>query len=244
MFRKERACSNHVDGTNKLNLSKEKLNFSCIYCRKELNTTLTGSASHARHCEPYRVANNLGEKKPINYRSWNKGLTKHTSESVRKSGETFSKRIKDGIIIPSFTNKSHSEESKLKISKKLSVNQKGGRCKWYIFEGQSLQGTWELEIAKKLSEAKIDWKRVKLYTDSFEYTLENKTRTYTPDFYIKEIDSYLEVKGYWWGNDKLKMEEVIKSYPNKKFIIIETTLYKELISLTQDKFKDKLYSLK
>jgi hypothetical protein len=44
--------------------------------------------------------------------------------------------------------------------------------------------------------------------------------------------------------DKAKMEEVIKSYPNKKFIIIETTLYKELITLSKDKFKDKLYSLK
>lgn len=229
-------------------MTKERilLNTSCRFCRKEFTTTWQGLNSHARACIKYRESNNMGLP-PDNFssnRHSNKGLTKENSESIRKGIETYRSNIEKGITINHWLGRSHSEESKLKISKKLSVNQKGGRCKWYNFEGQSLQGTWELEIAKKLSEAKIDWKRVKLYNDSFEYTLENKTRTYTPDFYIQEIDSYLEIKGYWWGNDKLKMEEVIRSYPNKNFIIIETDLYKELIGSSANEFKDKLYSLK
>lgn len=48
--------------------------------------------------------------------SWNKGLTKETDKRVAKIGETYSKRIKNGEIVPSFKGKHHTEESKKKMS--------------------------------------------------------------------------------------------------------------------------------
>ena len=48
---------------------------------------------------------------------WNKGLTKETSDAVKKYGETHSKRLKNGSMVHNWTGKKHTEETKLKISK-------------------------------------------------------------------------------------------------------------------------------
>lgn len=52
--------------------------------------------------------------------------------------------------------------------------------------------------------------------DKVSYTLQN---TYTPDFELKK-DFYLECKGFFKPSDRRKMLEVIKQYPEKKFIML------------------------
>jgi hypothetical protein len=55
---------------------------------------------------------------------------------------------------------------------------------------------------------------------------------YTPDFYSEKYNKYFEVKGYWWGNDKEKMEKVINQYPNISIEIIrkkDLETYEKLI---------------
>lgn len=46
---------------------------------------------------------------------WAKGLTKETSKSLAKLSKTFKERLKEGKIIPSWTGKHHSEETKKKL---------------------------------------------------------------------------------------------------------------------------------
>ena len=36
-----------------------------------------------------------------------------------------------------------------------------------------------------------------------------QSRWYTPDFYLQDYDSYLEVKGYWTAEDRMKMRCVL-----------------------------------
>ena len=48
--------------------------------------------------------------------SWNKGLTKEIDARIKKAGETYSRRIKNGEIAGSFKGKHHTEESKKKMS--------------------------------------------------------------------------------------------------------------------------------
>lgn len=53
----------------------------------------------------------------------------------------------------------------------------------------------------------------------------------TPDFYLPEFDMFIEIKGYWWGNDKEKMICVMKQYPYKKLIIVKEDDYLECIKM-------------
>ena len=123
----------------------------------------------------------------------------------------------------------HTEETKKIISEKLSLNNKGGRCKWYEVDGIKVQGTWERDIAKKLNELAVKWIKPSKSIHSFKYIIEDKEKTYTPDMWLPEYGIYLEIKGYWWGNDKEKMECVKSQYPNTKFFVIEKKEYNRLM---------------
>lgn len=136
------------------------------------------------------------------------------------------------IKMPSFKNKKHTKESREKMSKTTSGNNHGGKCKWYEVDGQKLQGTWERDLAIKLKELKIKWIKVKPnnISESFYYESDIK-HFYTPDFYLPRYDFYLEIKGYWWGSDKHKMDLVFKQNPNLKnrLYIIEKEKFGSLL---------------
>ena len=51
----------------------------------------------------------------------------------------------------------------------------------------------------------IKWEKNMKYI--YEYIdSENKKHHYRPDFYIPVIQTWIEIKGYWWGKDKEKMK--------------------------------------
>lgn len=87
----------------------------------------------------------------------------------------------------------------------------------YNYKGIDLDGTWELEYAKYLDSNNIEWKRPK---ERFEYIFENKIRHYTPDFYIVQGDTYIEIKGYKTKKDDAKW----KQFPKDKRLKV---LFKE-----------------
>lgn len=141
-----------------------------------------------------------------------------------------------GVQIPwnkgkvgTFKGKKHSEESKRKISLAKTINNKGGRCKWFEVAGQKVQGTWEKNIAEFLEKQNIKWEKIKTNRHTFTYILENKTRSYSPDFYLEDYNLYLEIKGYWWGNDKNKMAAIAIKYPDTKIVVIEKEQYEKIL---------------
>lgn len=88
---------------------------------------------------------------------------------------------------------------------------KAGRCKKieYIspIAGKiSVDGSWELRVAQYLDCINVVWFR---NTKRFKYfnTLKNKESTYCPDFYIRDWNSYLEIKGYETELDKIKWNQ-------------------------------------
>ena len=111
---------------------------------------------------------------------------------------------------------------------------KAGRCKKYkhnsLIAGKiSVDGTWELKTAKYFDSLGVKWKR---NTKRFKYiNLEGKVSHYTPDFWIDDWDTYIEVKGYktelddckWkqfteklevWDKNKLTELKIIGKYIN------------------------------
>jgi hypothetical protein len=89
---------------------------------------------------------------------------------------------------------------------------KAGRCKKYRYVSPIagevyLDGTWELAVAKWLDDQRFDWTRNK---KRFQYTnLKGTISHYVPDFWVKELNGYLEVKGYETDLDRCKWSQFI-----------------------------------
>lgn len=87
---------------------------------------------------------------------------------------------------------------------------KAGRCKKYkhvspIAGEVYVDGTWELLVAQWLDNCGYEWKR---NTKRFPYTNpDGKLSHYTPDFWVKELGGYLEIKGYETSLDRCKWSQ-------------------------------------
>lgn len=203
-------------------MSKFHIKCSCIKCKKE---TTTGQLTRNHKDKCPNTVKYLTTKGRI---AWNKGLTK-ADERVRKNGESVSKNLKEqfrlGIMKPYIP----TATERLETSIRQSLHNSGGKCKWYDVNGIKVQGTWELNLALKFEELKICWSKPKTNKDLFTYIIGNSVRSYAPDFYLPEFDLYLEVKGFWWGNDKEKMRLVIEQNPDKNILIIEKIEYERIL---------------
>ncbi len=99
------------------------------------------------------------------------------------------------------------------------------------FQGTLKMYKWEYLLAKYYDLNNI------LYVyepKAFELKLNNeKQTTYTPDFYLPDIDEYIEVKGYWRGDAKEKFEKFLETYPEINIkILYEKDLQDLKIDLT------------
>lgn len=220
----------------------DKSDCKCPYCSKIFPKM--GIITHIlrKHLKPelfknsykFFSNNNLAEGKKYSNIPWNKGLTKDTDNRVKKGGETFKERVNNGDIKLYWKNNHHTNETKKKIGEKLSKNNNGGRCKWFNFKRKNgeevkLQGTWEVRFAKILEMIDENWIKLGVGHKDHSYIwkdIDNIEHYYTPDFFSPKLNKYFEVKGYWWGDDKNKMIQVIEQYPSIK---IEIIMKKELL---------------
>jgi len=192
--------------------------FICQHCDKECKSA-NSLRNHERLCKsnPSKQVSSFVAYN-ANNDPWNKGKT--GVQSAWNKG-----------LPGTFLGKKHSYETKQKISEKLSINNKGGRAKWYEVAGQNVQGTWERDIAIKFEQLSIQWIKLKTNKHTLKYEMNGKIRSYTPDFYLPDYDVFVEVKGYWWGDDKEKMKKVFEIYPDKHIMVVEKDEYEEIMSL-------------
>ena len=81
-----------------------------------------------------------------------------------------------------------------------------------------MDSTWEVAMAMRLDELGIIWQRdaaMKLWY----FTPAGRRRNYIPDFYLPDLDIYIEVKGYWTDTARTKMKDVVMRYPGKICIL-------------------------
>lgn len=86
-----------------------------------------------------------------------------------------------------------------------SANNVCGRVKIIEFNGDKFHGTWEVIVAKYLVEHDINYIRD---TEPFEYEWKGRKHLYFPDFYIPDLNIFIEVKGYERERDKAKWDVV------------------------------------
>ena len=96
----------------------------------------------------------------------------------------------------------------------------------------SMDSTWEVACAKRLDELGIRW--IRNPSLKLKYTTRGRRqRNYIPDFYLPDLDIYVEVKGYWTDAARHKMEDVQKRNP-VRILILESL---EDIAQIGDKIK-------
>lgn len=187
--------------------------YQCAECDFQSESKQSVSSHWWRNHTESGKAHNVGVVYPEGKVAWNKGLTQKDHPSLARPNQ---KGKKFGAALTG-----HTEDSIRKISEKLSINNKGGRAKWYDVSGQRVQGTWERDVALKLDELKIKWIKLKTNRDILKYEMEGKIRSYTPDFFLEDYNVYLEIKGFWWGNDKEKMRIVLETHTDKNIFVVE-----------------------
>lgn len=160
--------------------------------------------------------------KPGTREAWNKGKTKATDERVARS-------VKKLRGKPSWcAGRTKDTDTRLATSaSKISVTvvQKIAEGTWHnsfsrsrqhIYKGEKFDGRWELMLAKWFDEHGVRWVRNK---KAFPYTFD-KQRSYVPDFWLPDFETYLEVKGWKTLKDEAKWSQ----FPEALIILSGTDL--------------------
>lgn len=215
----------------------------CKYCGKEYFTN-NALKNHELRCKKnshklnYKMNNQFTKAKE-------NGIQLHISDDVKSK---ISKSLKDFYSIDEnrLKNKLAQEkrfiddpDERKRISNymKIAVENhpesycgvnKNGRVKKYKFKDVSLDGSWELLVAKYLDENNINWIRP---NKGISYIWNDSQHKYFPDFYLVDFDFYLEIKGYETNRDKEKYKVVknlfvfrkkeIKQILNKEFNLFD-----------------------
>lgn len=207
--------------------------YKCWICNCVKSKTKAGILSHVwrKHTQDGII---LGEKICLSQKgrkAWNKGLNKQTSsiiaEQAAKQSQKLKEEFQNGKRKPNVPN----EAFRKKLSIEQSMRNRGGKCKWFDINGIKVQGTWEKFIAEKMNEFNIVWVKPHTNNDVWTYfDLRNQMHSYAPDFFLPEYQVWFEIKGFWWGNDKEKMDIIKTQYPDRKILIIEKDCYLKLKS--------------
>jgi hypothetical protein len=194
--------------------------FKCSKCNREAKTK-AGLSSHERSCD----GNGTKRSRSIDR---NSSYVIENSENMSKKeihraklkmiwkDENYRDKQKNKIYYGNPSDPVKMEEKRIKLRNAINErykngwNPRAGRCKKikYLSEiaGEvSVDGSWELAVCKFLDRNKINWRRNKIrfnYLDS-----KGKERTYCPDFYLIESETYIEVKGYVTNLDRIKWEQ-------------------------------------
>ena len=184
---------------------------ACEICGKEFS--IKGIGTHK-----WRVHGDGKNFVPKSYGAWNKGLTKETDERLKKSGQTFTRRLENGEIKTWQEGKLLSEAHKKSIQD--AVIQRVNSENWHSFrkskiceyKGIRFDSGWEAKLAEWFDKNDVQWIRNK---EHFAYTFEGKSHVYFPDFYVQSIDCYVEVKGRTSTRDEAKWE----SFPKRLIVL-------------------------
>jgi len=201
----------------------------CKFCNKECKNKIS-QAQHQRLCKDnpdrqttYLMDNREKLKKSNGYiKAKEHGTTYEISDECRK-------KLSDAIL-------NRDKEFLKEVGKKISevINKKVEEGSWHTslaknmhitYKGYDFHGTWEVKYAQYLDSLNINWIR---NTKSFKYEFEGKIRRYTPDFYLIDKNTYVEIKGYKTSKDEAKWSQFPKS---ENLLILMKKELKKIINI-------------
>lgn len=195
------------------------MTLKCKYCGKECKNN-NSLKNHERLCH----SNPDRQIVVSNFIGWNE---RRKREGIKGTNQ-YTKAQELGLPKPTVSpetraklgrawkGRKHTDEEKQKISQgmKKAVREHpesysscnvNGRVKVYEYKGIKLNGLWELDVAKYLDKQGIRWERP---TVGFEYEWNGGIHLYFPDFYLPDLNKYIEVKGLKRERDDYKWKVV------------------------------------
>lgn len=230
---------------------------SCQFCGKEWKNR-NSLCNHERQCKanPNRQTSGFAIHNQRVHEGtaqvWNKGLTKQTDKRVAISAEKLS--LRPGRKLSENTKRKLSESIRLayaegRLGTRLHTV-KHARNYYGTYKGYTCDSSYELAFVIYCLDHDIAIIR---NLQSFEYSFENLTRRYFPDFIVD--DTYIEIKGRVTEQDKAKWEafpkelsfKVLKREDMIPYISYCKNTYGDFVQLyDSDKpsWKDRLNKLK
>lgn len=205
----------------------------CKFCGRDCKNE-KARAQHQLLCKmnPNARPHTGGLKK--GNKTWNKGLTKETSESVARYSKTLSEKYMG--VNNHWYGKHHTKETKEKLALAGGYRKGSGFGKHGTYKGYYCDSSWELAFVIYNLDHGILFARNR---KKFRYLFEGKEYTYMPDFFMNGM--YVEIKGYWTKQWQAKLDQ----FPEKEKIkIIGKNEIQKYIKYVENKYgKDfiKLY---
>jgi len=212
---------------NNISIEKYKKEFSLIklYCDNSL-VKFKEWANSERKVYSNEWTKNYGRFKN-NFSPWNKGRKNvYSKETLIKMGKSQAGRI----ITKEHRNKisntlkgvplSENRKRKMREAQKEKRYSRGYGGKRKDLKNIYFRSTTEANFARILDFKNINYK----YEVDFPLYYDNKIIWYSVDFYLEDINKYMEIKGYCQSDGnypgKKKVDLFIEQYPNKDFEII------------------------
>lgn len=206
---------------------------TCNFCNKRCKNS-NSHRNHERLCKenPNRQFTWFSSNNPEVIAKRRTGKKSNGAIKAKELGVPFfvSEATRKKISINS---KSISKEKKLEHSKQVSktIKEKVLRGEWHNsisrkkqieYKGIRFDSSWEVAYAKYLDSQNTKWTRC---IESFPYNYENKDRRYFPDFYLIELNEYVEIKGLQRARDVAKWDQFPK---DKKLVVLKEKELKKL----------------
>lgn len=155
---------------------------------------------------------------------WNKGSTKDTDPRILSYSHKISKTLKGR------EGKKHSLETKDKMSKTRVSNMRDNAfySKRTIYNGVTLDSSYELTLAIDLDKNGIEWIRPK----SLVWFDGNQKRRYIPDFFLPKFQIYLDPKNDFLIEKDRRKIQLASEYNNVVILVLSKN------QLTWDIIKD------
>jgi len=201
-----------------------KVKSNCLFCHKKFETT-THKKAHkccSRKCackyaqskvDPIRHIQSLQNSFRNIKTSRPKNYPKQREFVCVMCRNTFSHLMRDGVSVI----KTCSKECYSKYASQWTRNNPncGGKLGYrrFPYGGYKMDSRWEVEIAKWMDEHKIKWDRSRKRHMFKWVDNDGNERKYFPDFYLPEMNVYLDPKNdYYLERDLPKLKYVINKY--------------------------------
>lgn len=228
-------------------MSYKRLTTSCIQCKREISSNNLQKHIDSKSCKNIRDEVNIVEYAICSFcQGQFERLTSHQkychANPDRKSrNNQFTKAKQEGRIVEvsketrsklsiASTGSKHSEETKRIISdkmRKIAAEKPGsysggynrGRVKTMVCSnGFTVIGSWERDFVEFCVEKRILIEQPNI---GFSYVFGGE-RTYYPDFYLPDLDLYVEIKGYQTDKDLTKWN-FMRVVHKKRLVVVRVT---------------------
>jgi hypothetical protein len=219
-----------VDSRIAILSTKRKFLFQCIVCSKRYETLIAREKKkhYKWHCQS--CATSLMWKSPdyhekhvaaiVTAKSTQESIERH-SRATKKKWENQEYREKTLSNLRKIWN-SCEYRSNLSDSLKRRWSNNPPNCSSRKYKIQTTNGcvtvksSYERDFVRFLENSGYSWEyeQRRFVLNSLE------ERVLIPDFYVKELDLVVEIKGYFWGDAKEKWHAFTEEYPDVKKVIL------------------------